>query len=153
MHDDELMALIEVTASLVGAYLANNRLSAAELPGLISATYGALATVGPIAVPAAAAPAYIPAVSIRKSLASPEFIVSMIDGKPYRVLKRHLTTQGLTPDEYRARYDLPADYPIVAPAYAAKRSALAKTLGLGRKKAIVPSVKNRRKLMIAIPNE
>lgn len=153
MHDDDVMPLIEITASLVAAYLANNRLGAAELPGLISATYGALATAGPVAAPAAAAPAHIPAVSIRKSLASPEFIVSMIDGKPYRVLKRHLTTQGLTPDEYRARYGLPADYPIVAPAYAEKRSALAKSLGLGRKKAIVAPVKNRRKLMIAIPNE
>ena len=75
----------------------------------------------------------------------------MIDGKPYRVLRRHLTTHGLSPDEYRARYNLLADYPIVAPAYAAKRSEMAKSLGLGRKKEEEKPVNARRKLKIAIP--
>ena len=121
------------------------------MPALISSTYAALAqTAAPLAAEAAA-PEYVPAVTVRKSLASPEFIISMIDGKPYRVLRRHLTTHGLSPDEYRARYNLPADYPIVAPAYAAKRSEMAKSLGLGRKKVEEKPVNARRKLKIAIP--
>jgi predicted transcriptional regulator len=151
MTEDEVMALTEVTASIVGAYLTHNKVGAAELPALISSTYAALAkTAAPLAIEAAA-PDHVPAVSIRKSLASPEFIISMIDGKPYRVLRRHLTTHGLSPNEYRARYNLPADYPIVAPAYAAKRSEMAKRLGLGRKKVEEKPVNGRRKLKIAIP--
>lgn len=151
MDEDEVMALTEVTASIVGAYLTHNKVGAAELPALISTTYAALAkTAAPLAAEAAA-PEYVPAVTVRKSLASPDFIISMIDGKPYRVLRRHLTTHGLSPDEYRARYNLPADYPIVAPAYAAKRSVMAKSLGLGRKKVEEKPVSARRKLKIAIP--
>jgi predicted transcriptional regulator len=76
---------------------------------------------------------YTPAVSVRKSLASPDHIISMIDGKPYRTLRRHLATNGLTPDDYRQRYGLKADYPMVAPAYSESRRAMAKTIGLGRK--------------------
>ncbi len=72
--------------------------------------------------------------AIRKSL-HPDHLISFIDGRPYKSLKRHLTTQGLTPDEYRDRYGLPKDYPMVAPSYSAQRSELAKTLGLGRKAA------------------
>jgi len=151
MNEDKVMALTKITASVIGAYLTHNRVSATELPALISSTYGALARAAAPLVAEVAAPSHVPAVSIRKSLASPEFIVSMIDGKPYRVLKRHLTTQGLTSDEYRTRYNLPADYPIVAPAYAAQRSEMAKRLGLGRKKVEAPPVNARRKLKIAIP--
>jgi predicted transcriptional regulator len=151
MDKDKVMALTGITASVVGAYLTHNKIGAAELPVLISSTYAALAkTAAPLAIEAAA-PDHVPAVSIRKSLASPEFIISMIDGKPYRVLGRHLTTHGLSPDEYRARYKLPADYPIVAPAYAAKRSEMAKRIGLGRKKVEEKPVSARRKLKIAIP--
>ena len=76
---------------------------------------------------------YTPAVSVRKSLASKDHIISMIDGKPYRTLRRHLSTHGLTPDEYRARYKLKPDYPMVAPAYSEARRAMAKKIGLGRK--------------------
>lgn len=76
-----------------------------------------------------------PAVTVRKSLASPERIISLIDGKPYTTLKRHLGKHGLTPQQYRERYGLKADYPMVAPAYAEKRRALAKQIGLGRKGA------------------
>lgn len=74
-----------------------------------------------------------PRVSVRKSLASRDHIISMIDGKPYRTLRRHLTTHGLTPDDYRQRYGLKPDYPMVAPSYSESRSAMAKTIGLGRK--------------------
>ncbi len=76
---------------------------------------------------------HVPAVSVRKSLASPDQIISMIDGKAYRTLRRHLSTHGLTPDEYRARYKLKADYPMVAPAYSEARRDMAKKIGLGRK--------------------
>jgi predicted transcriptional regulator len=76
---------------------------------------------------------YTPAVSVRKSLASPDHIVSMIDGKPYKTLRRHLSTHGLTPEDYRARYNLKADYPMVAPAYSEHRRAMAKKIGLGAK--------------------
>jgi predicted transcriptional regulator len=87
------------------------------------------ATVGE-AVPAQK---YTAAVSARKSLASRDHIISMIDGKPYKTLRRHLATNGMTPDEYRTRYGLKANYPMVAPTYSESRSAMAKTIGLGRK--------------------
>ena len=77
----------------------------------------------------------MPAVSVRKSLADPDFILSMIDGKPYRSLRRHLSSRGLTPEQYRQRYNLKADYPMVAPGYSKARSDQAKQLGLGRKPA------------------
>jgi predicted transcriptional regulator len=76
---------------------------------------------------------YTPAVTARKSLASRDHIISMIDGKPYKTLRRHLTTNGLTPEEYRARYNLKADYPMVAEAYSEARRTMAKSIGLGRK--------------------
>ena len=74
---------------------------------------------------------YTPAVSVRKSLASKDHIISLIDGKPYRTLRRHLTGHGLTPAEYRARYNLKADYPIVAESYSEARRTMAKRIGLG----------------------
>ena len=76
---------------------------------------------------------FTPAVSVRKSLASKEHIVSLIEGKPYKTLRRHLATNGLTPEEYRARYNLKADYPMVAPAYSEARRAMAHKIGLGAK--------------------
>ena len=76
---------------------------------------------------------YEPAVSARKSLANPDVIISMIDGKPYKALRRHLTTNGLTPDQYRERYNLKADYPMVAPTYSEARRAMAHKIGLGSK--------------------
>jgi predicted transcriptional regulator len=85
------------------------------------------------AAEAATAEEHIPAVSVRKSLASRDHIISMIDGKPYKTLRRHLSTNGLTPEEYRARYNLKADYPMVAESYSEARRAMAKTIGLGRK--------------------
>ena len=85
------------------------------------------------AEPSAAAPEHVPAVSVRKSLASKDHIISMIDGKPYKTLRRHLSTHGLTPEEYRERYGLKADYPMVAPSYSEHRRAMAKRIGLGRK--------------------
>ncbi len=126
--------LIELTADIVSAFVSNNRVGVEQLPQLIRSTYESLqATETPAA--AAEEPAetvFERPVSVRKSLASPDVIISMIDGKPYKMLKRHLATHGLTPEEYRQRYKLPADYPMVAPNYAAFRRETAVKLGLGR---------------------
>jgi predicted transcriptional regulator len=124
--------LIALTADIVSSYVANNAVSVDAVPGLIAATHAAIAGLGgPVEAPADPIPAA--AVTVRKSLADPDRIVSMIDGKPYSSLTRHLRAHGLTPDDYRARYNLPPSYPMIAPGYSAQRSRLAKALGLGRK--------------------
>lgn len=127
--------LLELTTSIVSAYVSNNNVQPADLVGLIASTYSALAGLGSEAAPAPAA-ALIPAVPIRKSV-TPDAIICLEDGKKFKSLKRHLNTAyGLTPDQYRVKWGLPADYPMVAPAYAEARSALAKSMGLGRKAAV-----------------
>ncbi|WP_340265973.1 Ros/MucR family transcriptional regulator [Sphingobium mellinum] len=122
-----------LTVQLLSAFVSNNSVPTESLAELIRTTRTAL-TEDP-AANAAASPAatYTPAVSARKSLSSPDHILSMIDGRPYKTLKRHLATHGLTPDEYRQRYDLPKSYPLVAPSYSEARRAVATRLGLGRK--------------------
>lgn len=125
--------LIDLTASIVAAYAAGNHFAASELPKVITAVHGAL--IG-LAQPQATAPAGEPieqptAGEIRKSI-TPDALISFLDGKPYKTLKRHLGTHGLEPHGYRQRYGLPPDYPMVAPNYAAQRSALAKAIGLGQ---------------------
>ena len=125
--------LIDLTASIVAAYAAGNRFPASELPKVITTVHGA---VGGLAQPQPAAPAEEPierptAGEIRKSI-TPDALISFLNGKPYKTLKRHLGTHGLEPHGYRQRYGLPADYPMVAPNYAARRSELAKAIGLGR---------------------
>jgi predicted transcriptional regulator len=132
--------LVVLTADLVSAYVSHNRVRGEEIAGLIQTTYATLS--GLSQAPDAEPPAveYTPAVSVRKSLGSSEHILSMIDGKPYRSLKRHLSAQGLTFDEYKARYNLPDSYPSVAPGYSEARRDIAKRLGLGRKpKAAAPA--------------
>jgi predicted transcriptional regulator len=79
------------------------------------------------------APKHEPAVTVRKSLSSPDHIISLIDGKPYKALRRHLSVHGMTPEQYRERYNLKADYPMVAPAYSESRREMAKKIGLGSK--------------------
>ncbi|MDX8443816.1 MucR family transcriptional regulator [Mesorhizobium australafricanum] len=124
-------ALIELTADVVSAYVSNNPVPVSDLPGLIDQVHAALK--GTIGGPVPKPGDLKPAVPIKKSV-TPDYIISLEDGKKFKSLKRHLSTHyGLTPDEYRAKWGLPADYPMVAPNYAAARSALAKTLGLGRK--------------------
>ncbi|AZO22569.1 MucR family transcriptional regulator [Mesorhizobium sp. M1E.F.Ca.ET.045.02.1.1] len=124
-------ALIELTAEVVSAYVSNNPLPVGELPALIDHVHAALQ--GTMGGPAAKPEELKPAVPIRKSV-TPDYIISLEDGKKFKSLKRHLATHyGLTPEEYRAKWRLSADYPMVAPNYAAARSALAKTMGLGRK--------------------
>jgi predicted transcriptional regulator len=122
-----------LTVQLLSAYLANNTVPADALAELIRTTKVALTQDQSSSAHVSEAVTFTPAVTARKSLASPEHIVSLIDGKPYKTLKRHLASHGLTPQEYRARYNLPASYPMVAPAYAEHRRAVAHRVGLGRK--------------------
>ena len=122
----------ELTADIVGAFVANNALRIADLPSLIQSVHAALAQLA--SGPVIAAPLMEkkePAVSIRKSI-TPDFLVCLDDGKKFKSLRRHLSTLGMTPDQYRAKWSLPADYPMVAPNYAAQRSELAKRSGLGQ---------------------
>jgi predicted transcriptional regulator len=130
MPDDKPTAeLLELTTKVVAAHVANNPIAAADLPSVIATVHQALAALGP--EEAAAKPK--PAVSIKQSV-KPDYIVCLDDGKKLKMLKRHLkTAYNMTPDDYRKRWGLPSDYPMVAPNYAKQRSALAKKIGLGRK--------------------
>jgi predicted transcriptional regulator len=138
-HADVNEMLITLTSDIVAAHVSNNSVSVDDVSALISNVYGALAGLGQSAAVVEVMPE--PAVSIRASI-KPDFIVCLEDGKKLKMLKRHLMTHyNLTPDQYRARWSLPADYPMVAPNYAEKRRELAKKIGLGRK----PGVKRGRK--------
>ena len=130
----------ELTVELLSAFLANNPVRGEVLPALIASTHAALRSATATADEPIAAPQSDPrqpAVTVRKSLASRDTIISLIDGKSYKSLKRHLTRHGLTPDEYRSRYGLSASYPMVAPTYSEARREIAKRLGLGRKSPAV----------------
>ncbi len=130
-HSDAASCIV-LTADIVSAYVSNNTVSSAEIPALISQVYSALMRVSNGAVGAALAEPLKPAVSIKRSI-TPEYLVCLEDGKKFKSLKRHLRTQyQMTPDQYRAKWNLPADYPMVAPNYAAARSQLAKQMGLGQ---------------------
>jgi predicted transcriptional regulator len=123
---------LKLAADIVCAYSGNNTISATELPNFIRSVYGALAALSGSTVlePASAAK---PAVAIRKSIA-PDYVVCLEDGKKLKMLKRYLRSRyGLTPEDYRTKWGLPRDYPMVAPNYAAQRSAFAKKIGLGRR--------------------
>lgn len=129
--------LTELTVDLLSSYLSHNNVRAEDISGLIASTHSALKALdgASSSAEASASPKeeHAPAVSARKSLAKSDRIISMIDGKPYKVLTRHLTTNGLTPQQYRQRYNLPNDYPMVARDYAERRRALAHSIGLGRR--------------------
>ena len=130
MSEAETTTLIKMTAELVASYVTKNHVRAAELPELISTIHASLASMGS-APEAAPEPAKLtPPVSIRKSLTD-DYLISLEDGKQYQSLKRHLASRGLTPAEYRTKWGLPLDYPMVSPAYAQKRSDMAKSIGLG----------------------
>lgn len=129
MEDPE--TLVTLTADIVAAHVSHNNVAVSDLPLLINAVHGALAGLGG----ASAEPEVKqdPAVSIRASV-KPDHIVCLEDGKKMKMLRRHLATDhGMTPDDYRAKWNLPKDYPLVAPNYAEKRRALAKQIGLGTK--------------------
>jgi predicted transcriptional regulator len=122
--------LATLTADIVSAHVSNNSVSATELPSLISSVYASLAGLGSAAVAPSEPP--VPAVPIRSSV-KPDFIVCLEDGKKLKMLKRHLMTHyQMTPDEYRAKWGLAADYPMVAPNYAERRRDLALAIGLGK---------------------
>lgn len=133
IESDMRETLITLTSDIVAAHVSNNSVAVSDLPVLISNVYTALAGLNPSQpVPE---PLPEPAVSIRTSIKH-EYIVCLEDGKKLKMLKRHLMTRyGMTPDQYRQRWNLAADYPMVAPAYAEKRRELAKKIGLGRKPA------------------
>jgi predicted transcriptional regulator len=124
--------LLRMTTKIVASYVSNNDVSGSQIPEVIRSTYITL-SAQKIGGGEAVQEQKKPAVSIRRSV-TPEFIICLEDGKKLKMLKRHLrTTYGLTPEEYRAKWGLPADYPMVAPKYAAQRSVFAKKIGLGRK--------------------
>jgi MucR family transcriptional regulator, transcriptional regulator of exopolysaccharide biosynthesis len=124
---------IELAANIVSAYLSHNSVPSGEIPGLISQIYAALKRVSGGQAATAAEPPK-PAVPIKRSV-TPEYIVCLEDGLRFKSLKRHLRTRyNLTPDQYREKYGLPPDYPMVAPNYAAARSKLAKDMGLGQQR-------------------
>jgi predicted transcriptional regulator len=127
---------IELAADLVAAYVSNNNVPMSELPKVIVGVHAALAGLANGAPAEPAGPEKPTPAQIRKSV-TPDALISFLDGKPYKTLKRHLTVAGLTLEEYRARYGLPSDYPSTAASYSAQRSELARSLGLGqqRKKA------------------
>ncbi len=125
--------LIDLTADIVAAYVGNNPLQMGELPGLISQVHGALSGIAQADAKEPEVPLK-PAVSIRKSV-TPDYIICLEDGKKFKSLKRHLRTHyDLTPEQYREKWGLPSDYPMVAPSYAEARSRLAKEMGLGQRR-------------------
>jgi predicted transcriptional regulator len=131
---DEIQAhppeFIELAADIISAYVSRNNVPVTELPNLIASVHASLSGLGQPAARPAEDHKVTPA-QIRKSV-TPDAIISFIDGRPYKSLKRHLTSNGTTPDEYRQKYGLPRDYPMVAASYTARRSELAKSLGLGQ---------------------
>ena len=138
--NDTNETLITLTSDIVAAHVSNNSVAVGDVATLITNVYEALAALGKVE-PVVAEVVREPAVSIRASV-KPDHIICLEDGKKLKMLKRHLSTHyNLTPDEYRARWNLPADYPMVAPNYAAHRRELAKQIGLGRK----PGVRRGRK--------
>lgn len=138
------IGLIDVVTEIVAAYVSNNSVSTTDLPKLIADTHEALRVLATNA-PAAVEEELKPAVPIKRSV-KPDYIVCLEDGKKFKSLKRHLGTHsGMTPEQYRERWNLPADYPMVAANYSATRSSLAKSNGLGRKAAEIVVAKNRRK--------
>ena len=133
MGENASSTYIDLAADIVSAYVSNNSVPAGDLPGLISQVHLALARVGSGAGEASAE-APKPAIAIKKSV-TPDYIICLEDGKKFKSLKRHLRTQyNLTPKQYREKWGLAPDYPMVAPSYAKARSDLAKEMGLGQQR-------------------
>ncbi|MBI5262532.1 MAG: MucR family transcriptional regulator [Bradyrhizobium sp.] len=133
MTDAAGKSFIELTANIVSAYLSNNPTPAGEIPNLISQVHGALTRVSSGRTEAPLEPTK-PAVSVKKSM-TPDYLVCLEDGKRFKSLKRHLRTQyNMTPEQYREKWGLPPEYPMVAPNYAVARSQLAKKMGLGQQR-------------------
>jgi len=139
MAEESHIDPVELAAELTAAWLsnANTRTVPEEVPAFMRSIHATILELRGSASPSEASAAegetFTPAVTVRKSLANPAHILSMIDGKPYKTLTRHLSTNGLTPAQYRERYGLKPDYPMTAPAYSERRREMAKKIGLGRK--------------------
>ena len=139
---DDKAELIGMTADIVSAYVGNNSVATSDLPNLIQNVFRALTGVAGGAEPEPAAPKE-PAVPVRRSI-TPDFLVCLADGRKFKSLKRHLRTKyNMSPEEYRAKWNLPKDYPMVAPNYAKARSELAKQMGLGQGGRQAPKKKGR----------
>ena len=140
--------LLEMTTRIVASYAAKANLTATELTDTIASVSRALGDVGG-AVVVPEKKELVPAVSVKKSV-TPDFIICLEDGKKLKMLKRHLmSTYNMTPEQYKAKWDLPKDYPLVAPNYARTRSELAKKIGLGRPAAAAPKRAGRKKAVPA----
>jgi predicted transcriptional regulator len=134
MSDTGSTNYIELTADIVSAYVANNTVAAGDIPALISEVHSALSRVSSGQIVQAAAEPLRPAVPVKKSITN-DYIICLEDGKKFKSLKRHLrTSYNMSPEQYREKWGLPPDYPMVAPNYAEARSQLAKQMGLGQKR-------------------
>lgn len=152
MPNDNTTALLEMTTGIIANYVANNRVTPDELPGLIASVHGSLAGAGSLAPePESDTPECLTPAQIRK-LITPAGITSLIDGRKFKSLRRHVVANGYTAESYRERFGLPKDFPMVSPDYAASRSALAKASGLGRKMPEAkPAGKHREKAAASRP--
>ncbi|WP_131113857.1 MucR family transcriptional regulator [Lichenihabitans psoromatis] len=138
MNDQNNEDMITVTADIVSAFVSNNSVRAEDLSALIESVHQAIKSLSEHKTDVAVAPPPVPAVSIKKSVTD-DYLICLEDGKRFKSLKRHLSTSyGMSPDDYRAKWGLPRDYPMVAPGYAASRSKLAKDMGLGKKLVQLP---------------
>ena len=140
---------LNLTVDIVSAYVEKNALSPADLPKLVRDVHAALSGLVVAAAPTEVAAT--PAISVRKSI-TPDYLICLDDGKKFKSLKRHIGQLGMTPEQYRAKWNLPADYPMVAPNYSAYRSSIAISLGLGRKagETLKPKAQRRAKAARAV---
>lgn len=132
MADTDQFALLAITTGIVANFVSNNRVTPDEIPQLVTIVHGSLSRLGGYVEPdEAETPARLSPAAIRKLIQS-DGIVSLIDGRKFKSMKRHLSSQGFTPESYRDHFFLPKDFPMVSPEYAAQRSALARSSGLGQ---------------------
>ena len=150
MSDEQSISLLEITVIVVSEHLSNNSVSTGDVPKLIQTVHAAFAGLGQNPGSEIKPDKPKGAVSVRKSLADPNRLISMIDGKPYAALKRHITGHGYTPETYRETFGLPKDYPLVSTGYSQQRREMAKSLGLGRKKDAAVAVKRGKKPAVKV---
>lgn len=130
MDDSQNLSTVELTVEIVSAFVSKNSVPIPMLPALISDVHASLQRLAVGGIETTAEQVQTPAVSVKKSITD-DFIICLDDGKKFKSLRRHLAVLGMTPDQYRQKWNLPASYPMVAPAYSASRSSLAKSMGLG----------------------
>lgn len=143
--------LVDLTAELVAAYVGSNSVQRSDIPGLIESVYSALASLG-APKPEVNSARPTPPISIKRSI-TPDYLFSMEDGRPYKSLRRHLSGRGITPAEYREKWGLPHDYPMVAANYTKQRSDMARAIGLGRKREPVQASSQEKAAVTDQPAE